>query len=406
MSAPLVPSTPGGPAGEVEADLEHAEHRRAVDARLREAIEGGARSFEEVLAVTDGADPRMVARRVRGLGLALDDEAGADALDPWIPELHARDFEWYFTPRCAAELAARVGEPGASVLCLGTPTVAFALLDAGRVRRVTLVDRNPLAFRRGPHRHAALEARLEDLAAARLDAGAYDVAVLDAPWYPDALGHWLEVAAAAVRPGGKIVLALLPELHRPSARADRATILARARALGTVEVERGRFTYVTPRFEREALATAGVRVPAAWRRADLVEIMVEHAPATTRHARAPEPAWLRFVIGAQVVQLDPDAPSEPGELLRSIDGDPSFRYASISTRDPRRAEIGLWTSRSRVARVRHPAVVAALLERLAATGDARALADAQGLRAIPPPQRQSLLDALGTIVGPLPLAPA
>lgn len=398
---------PGGPhSGEVDADLAHAEHCRAVDARLREAIEGGARSLGAALAFTEGADPRMVAQRLRGLGLGLatDDEAGADVLDPWVPELHARDFEWYFTPRCAAELAARVGEPGASVLCLGTPTVAFALLDAGRVRRVTLVDRNPLAFRRGHRGHAALEARLEDLAAARLDAGAYDVAVLDAPWYPDALGHWLDVAAAAVRPGGRIVLALLPELHRPSARADRAMVLARARALGTVEVEPRRLAYATPRFEREALATAGVRVPAAWRHADLAEITVEHAPATTRQAPAPEPVWLRFVIGAQVIQLDPEAPTGPGDVLQPIDGDPSFRYGSISTRDPRRADIGLWTSRSRVARVRRPAVVAGLLERLAETGDARSLADAQVLRDVPELDRQRLLDALRTIVGPL--APA
>lgn len=406
MSGPAPGPAPSPELGEVAADLAHAEHCRAVDERLREAIEGGARSFAEALAVTEGADPRMVAQRLRELGLPTHDETEVASLDAWVPELHARDFEWYFTPRCAAELAARVGEPGARVLCLGTPTVAFALLDEARVRRVTLVDRNPLALRRRHehHDHAALEARLEDLAAARLEAGVYDVAVLDAPWYPAALGHWLDVAAAAVRPGGQIVLALLPELHRPSARSDRAAILARARALGLVRLEAGRLCYATPRFEREALATAGVWVPAAWRHADLVEITVEHAPAITRQAPAPEPAWLRFVIGAQVIQLDPEAPTEPGPVLAPIDGDPSFRYASISTRDPRRADIGLWTSRSRVARVRQPAVVAGLLERLAATGDTRALADAQVLRAVPDRERQCLLDALGTIVGPLPPA--
>ena len=402
------------PSSEVDADLAHAEHRQAVDACLGEALERGARTLGEALAATQGADPRLVAQRLHALGHVVDGEAGAahgdasrwapEASEPWIPELHARDFEWYFTPACAAELAARAGGRGESVLCLGTPTVAFALLDAGHVRRVTLVDRNPLAFRR--HRDpVALEARQEDLAAARLEAGAYDAVVLDAPWYLPALCHWLSVAAAAVRPGGRIFLALLPALHRPSARADRATLLARARALGPVSVEPGWLRYATPRFEREALATAGLWVPATWRRADLVELVVERPTTLTCEPPAPEPAWVRFVVGTQVIQLDPSAPSGPGDLLRPLDGHAAeFRYGSISTRDPRRADIGLWTSRSRVARVRRPAVVAALLERLAATGEARALADAPVLRSLPAREGARLLDALGTIVGPLPPA--
>jgi hypothetical protein len=420
VSAP--PVVPPEPSGEVEADLAHVEHRRAVDACLHEAIERGARSFGEALAATRGADPRLVAQRLQALGHTVHGEAEAahggasdrtpETHEPWVPELHARDFEWYFTPECAAELAARVGRPGGSVLCLGTPTVAFALLDAGHVRRVTLVDRTPFAFRRdhgrSSRRHrdpAALEARQEDLAAARLDAGAYDAVVLDAPWYLPELCHWLAVAAAAVRPGGRICLALLPALHRPSARADRATMLARARTLGPVTVEPGGLRYATPRFEREALATAGVWVPAVWRRADLVELVVERPFTQTFEPPAPEPAWARFVVGTQVIQLDPCAASEPGDVLRPLDEHADgFRYASISTRDPRRADIGLWTSRSRVARVRRPAVVAALLERLAATGEPRALVDAPVLRSLPARERAPLLAALGTIVGPLPPA--
>jgi len=402
----------GAERDEIAADLAHAEHRSAVDARLREAV--GARSLAQALEATEGADPRLVAQRMRALGRPVEGFASPAAdplapapLDPWVPELHARDFEWYFTPACAAELAARVAAPGRSVLCLGTPTVAFALLDVPHVRRVTLVDRNPLAFRRNHcSQAAALEAREEDVAAARLEAGAYDVAVLDAPWYPAALDHWLAVAAAAVRPGGRILLALLPALHRPSAQADRSAILARARTLGSVSIEPGRLRYATPRFEREALACAGLWVPAAWRRADLLEITLERPSRAEFAAPAPEPAWTRFVVGSQVIQLDPRAPDEPGDALSPIDGRADFRYGSISTRDPRRAAIGLWTSRSRVARVRRPAEVAALLERLAATGDPRALAEAPGLRSTPGPARARLLDALAAIVGPLDPEPA
>lgn len=397
-------------SGEVEADLAIEAHRSAVDARLREAIEAGAQTLGEVLDRSEGADPRLVAQRVHALALPVSGRVATTAperADPWTPELHARDYEWYFAPSCAAELAARMAGAGDSVLCLGTPTVAFALLDVPHVRRVTLVDRNPLALQRYPGPHpAALEACCEDLAAARPSAGAYDAAVFDAPWYLPALRHWLAVAATAVRPGGRIVFALLQSLHRPSAAADRASILACADALGSVTVEPGGLRYASPRFEREAMRTAGIIVPERWRRADRVEIVVRGRSASERVSPpAPpvvsEPSWLRWVVGTQVIHLDPQAVEAPGDVLTSVDRRADFRYGSISTRDPRRPEIGLWTSRSRVAHVRRPALVAALLDRLASAGEHEALACAPQLRGMPAPERARVLDAMRVIVGPI-----
>jgi hypothetical protein len=140
-------------------------------------------------------------------------------------------------------------------------------------------------------------------------------------------------------------------------------------------------------------------VPEAWRRADLVELVVQRQPPL--EVWGSEAAWMRLVVGAQVIHLDPCAASGPGDVLAPVDGRADFRYGSISTRDPRRADIGLWTSRSRVARVRRPAVVAALLERLAQTGEHRGLEDAPELRPLPAAERVRLLAALRVIVGPL-----
>ncbi|MCX4239688.1 hypothetical protein [Paraliomyxa miuraensis] len=392
---------------EIHADLAVAEHREAVDVRLRAATERGHRAWARVLVASDGADPRLVAQRIQALGLPVHGwtvGAEREPEDPWQPELHARDFEWYFTPTCAADLAMRVSGPDRSVLCMGTPTVAFALLEHPALRRVTLVDRNPLALRR--HRGGeALEAIDEAIETARLDAGAYDAVVLDAPWYPDALQRWLGAAVAAVRPGGCVLFALMRSLHRPSALRDRASILSLAGQLGEVEVEPGRLCYDSPRFEREALAAAGVHVPAAWRRADLVRIVVRDPSACILAAPAPpstpaEPAWLRFVVGSQVIQLDPHAEDGPGDPLSPVSAAPDYRYTSISTRDPRRSEIGLWTSRSRVARVRRPGLVAALLQRLAREGEHRGLWTAPELSTLPEGPRTRVLDALATIVGP------
>lgn len=397
-----VTTSASGISPELRADADDHLHREAVDEHLRRTATTNPLQWASVLAGTQGADPRFVAQRALALGLAIDGltpPPTMDTRDGWEPELHARDFEWYFTTPCADALVDRAIANGPGLLCLGAPTVAARALAQPDLQRVTLVDRNPLQAQR--HRFGPrLQTIIDDLAAARLERGTYDSVIFDAPWYPTALQHWLSVATLAVRSGGVVMFALLPPLHRPKAGDDRRQILAAASRSGQVRVHPGAVRYQTPRFEREALATAGVCAPAAWRTADLVYLTVQRpAPAPTELPAVGHP-WLRFSIGSQVVHLDPRAPAEPGDLLESIDGRADFRYGSISTRDPRRSTIGIWTSRSRVASVRRPDVVAAVLQRLADTGDARALAETPELQAMPPAERARTMSAIEVLLGP------
>lgn len=384
---------------EVEADVADAAHRAAIDERLRGAASTGTLEWAALLDAADGADPRVVAHRMRALELPVRPGVSSGGPAPgWAPELHALDFEWYFERSCAAMLAARLVEHGPRVLCLGAPTVAFALLDRPDCERVTLIDANPLVIERHPATDR-LRAIVDDLAAARVEEGRYDAVLFDAPWYPAELLRWLAVAAGAVRTGGRILFALPRPLHRPSADADRRLVLAAARRLGRARIEPRALAYETPRFEHEALGAAGVSVPPSWRRADLVELVRDDAPAPAPIAPAPGPRWRRFVIGAQVVKLDLDAPSTPGDPISPLPGSGGFRYASISTRDPLRSSIGLWTSRSRVARVRRPELVAELLEESARIGDLTTLPDTAALRSLEPGRRASALEALRAVLG-------
>lgn len=398
----MVPDT----RDELVADAADERYRAAVDRAIDKALSSAEHppTWPELLAATHGADPRLVAARLaeRGQQVGSTKTQPDDPLDPPGPELHALDFEWYFDTRCAHALAIALARSHRSILCLGTPTVARALLDHTDVERVTLVDQNPLAHARsfgaeGPT-SPRLRALVEDLAAARLDHGHYDAAIFDAPWYPASLHHWLSTAAYAVRPGGVVTFALMGLLHRPSAAVDRDAILEHARHHGQVRVEPAALRYHTPRFEREALATTGIVAPPGWRRADLVTL---RRPVTNTARRPPAvpalPAtsWDRFIVGQQVVHVDPAAPDEPGPLLEPIDGRADFRYASISTRDPKRSAIGLWTSRSRVARVRRPAIVAALLRQLA---DASQASDAAVLAHADERTLAGARQALGRII--------
>ena len=68
------------PGPEIEADLADATHREALDARLIAAVETGTRGWAELLAASQGADPRLVAHRVQARRLPIADFAIDDRL--------------------------------------------------------------------------------------------------------------------------------------------------------------------------------------------------------------------------------------------------------------------------------------------------------------------------------------
>ena len=88
-----------------------AEYQAAVDARLRSVL-ARARDWPAILARMQGADPVLVAERLRQLAPGIPIEAR----DPrpsiqWAPELHPLRAEWYFTAATASALSRRFAGP-------------------------------------------------------------------------------------------------------------------------------------------------------------------------------------------------------------------------------------------------------------------------------------------------------
>ena len=177
-------------------------------------------------------------------------------------ELHALDFEWYFSLESSHKLADMcVGRD--SILLLGVPTVAQTLSMVGR-RDVTLVDSSPTLAYRLPE-VAALD-RYFQTDVGIFDARDYDTVLLDPPWYLRDTLHWIKRAACALRPGGQLQFVLFPDDIRPNARVERHTILEYARRLGVVQVAPSLLWYQTPTFERCAMSASGIPVDLSWRR--------------------------------------------------------------------------------------------------------------------------------------------
>ncbi len=268
-------------------------------------------------------------------------------------EPHPLDFDWRFDQRTQVALTRLLnGMREKRIVCLGTPTIAYRL--AGLGHQVVLIDNNALADARPD----SLEVLTGDVACA-LALGAADLVVVDPPWYPDQMTRWLQLAVELLSVGGQLWTSMFGELLRPRAATERTELMTELERIGQVEVDRDLLRYETPRFEYEALKAQGILLGRPWRRADLVRFVLKTEPRSDLggdrfdHRRSPAsvdgPVWDSFRICGQSVRTRLRGDTVAGAPLAQLSGCVGFVLPTVSMRDPRRAEIDVWSSRNRVA---------------------------------------------------------
>ncbi len=346
----------------------NAQYRSAARETLAQAL-AGCESPAGVFSKMKGMFPSDVVLLENGQALKCENYSCSPAPE-YHPELHALDYEWYFTTRTAHELSGEYGSRNGVTICLGAPKVAIAAIHQSR--SVVLVDKNPCLLNRFPELGRSEEVHLMDaIDSGRLRLRA-DAVIFDAPWYlTDTMG-WLFAASQLVRAGGSIIFALYPSLVRPSALLERELILDIASTIGSLEVHQEALVYETPLFEQEVLYGSGLPCMAEWRRGDLVCVTASKPLASLPPGLLYRPsidgAWRSFVIGEQVVKVRKRLlrlrHSEQREDLLAPVGT-SFLLDSVSVRAPQREIVDVWTSRNRAARSSNTSLVSLLLRRLA-----------------------------------------
>ena len=335
-------------------------YRDAIDKQLASIVSEPIESLSpyDVFVRMRGAFPSIVWSRLDASAREnLNSQASsgiASQQSECIPELHPLDFEWYFTPECAATLVDITCSRRASTLCLGTPTVAASAVQRGL--DAVLVDRNPLVVRRFPTLLRSSQLWLLDVAEAERHLHRSEVVLFDAPWYVEDACYWFALAIRLTKANGLIAFPLFPSLVRPSAGAEREFLLGLAADVGRVTLLENAISYETPVFESEALRATGISGFGNWRRGDLVIVRKRATPGnlpSIRRVREGDSTWRTYVLGRRVVKFRylPGSRSPCNVLLQPIPGTADFVYPSVSARDHRRRLIDLWTSRNRVARI-------------------------------------------------------
>jgi hypothetical protein len=99
-------------------------------------------------------------------------------INPLLASPHPLDFDWRFDEATVAKLCELVR--CRDVVALGAPSVARGIEASGG--RVLLVDRQPVQNVRN---HL-----LSDVPTVEVPESGFDIAIIDAPWYPNDLVEW------------------------------------------------------------------------------------------------------------------------------------------------------------------------------------------------------------------------
>src|SRR6266536_1930619 len=229
----------------------------------------------------------------------------------WLPPPHPLDYDWRFSERTVAELLDRCVHQtrlGEAIALLGTPSVLRGALQRrlALARRFVLLDRSHATTARlavlAPTMVIACDLATDPLPrqGSLTDTSAIRLVIADPPWYSRHVQAFLWVAAQLTTTDGRVLLSLPAVGTRPGVLLERAADLAFAEQVGLelVDQQPSALEYVSPPFERQALAAAGLGgISPTWRRGDLVELRRTGKPTGRRPPPPEEPWWAEVDVG-------------------------------------------------------------------------------------------------------------
>jgi len=344
---------------------------RCIDGLVEDTILAGLTGFGEILMALPGVYPSDVLSSIRRLG--TDERVPEHVLDrieklvrrppAWEEELgrntkmpvpHPLDYAWRFGNsavrflwRKALLLAGTMDE----IVLLGLPCMLLRGAGLCKAHTVTLVDADQTALDLAAKAAPSARVIFADLIEHRAPKVAGAVVVTDPPWYPEYMRTFLWCARRACRLGGHVLLCFPPEGTRPGVKEEWSQAREWAEALGLdlVGVDGLVLPYVTPLFERNALAAEGItNYPLEWRRADLATF-VARRPSTIARPSNPRLGcrWGECVLdGVRIRVKRANERRFRAPVLQEIV--PGAVLPSVSRRDERRDRIDVWSCGNRV----------------------------------------------------------
>ncbi|HDZ9682767.1 TPA: bis-aminopropyl spermidine synthase family protein, partial [Vibrio cholerae] len=258
---------------------------RQLESKIKSLLQRGVTSFEEVLPLCDGAQPKDVyplLEKLQGsnidvLSVSLDYK---NKFFFKLPAANPRLFQWWYTLESQESMASRLLDIHGThdIACLGTPTLAATI--ASYSKNVTLLDIDEdivslfnCVFSNGS------KAEVHDVNHELSEPyeKKYDCIAIDPPWYPSEFKKFISRAIELSNDGAVIYCSIPQKLTRPGIEEDRAELISSLQNCGhsILYIEPNVMKYIVPYFEEEALKNSGIDTNnQPWRSSDLLVIKV------------------------------------------------------------------------------------------------------------------------------------
>jgi dGTPase len=267
---------------------EDYKYRQTVQDRVQAAIRAGRVQLTDVLRECEGADPVLVAsilesifgdQRSPCLVTATPPQESLSTFSRQLPAPDPFRSQWWFSSAGISHLLSIIDNRAGlfdspRMFCLGVPTLAPYLctrncaLDILDIDEQVLAALQPLASNAVTHKHDASDDLPEELI------GSFQIAILDPPWYQEAIYTFLNQAVSALAAGGEILCTLPGRLTRPGIETFCAELISDVVKAGheILAVERGTVQYQVPRFELVTLERLSGFRGLPWRAGDLLHV--------------------------------------------------------------------------------------------------------------------------------------
>lgn len=287
-------------------------------------------------------------------------EGLVDAILNSLPEPTPVYSQWWFLRDTYAKMTdflLRLSKTSSKVAFVGASTLGTVFSHCTR-SRVSIIDVDEVLLDKiSTHVKGQTELVHQDVSQSLDDSlkDAFDVVLADPPWSSSALKTFLIRSSMMLGCGGTLVISLPPILTRPSAQAERISLLKLADMLGlALQIALPAYTeYSVPTFEYEAYRRQGIELSQSWRKGDVfvfakrsiagegVDVPVEQ-----------NPTWDQYDCGDVRLFLKRNGSLDEGRVsITPVSGQDGLAYESTSSRTLPWKQASLVSTRNQIARV-------------------------------------------------------
>ncbi|OHB64778.1 MAG: hypothetical protein A2Y77_00995 [Planctomycetes bacterium RBG_13_62_9] len=315
-----------------------------------------------------------------------------------LPEPGLVYSQWWFSEPTYArlvDLLLRLTERETGVAFVGAPTLA-AVFSQCAASPATIIDIDDVLLKRiaacvGKQAQSVCRDISHSLDTSLK--GEFDVVVSDPPWSSHSLRTFFVRSSEMLAPEGTLVISFPPVFTRPSAQAERRSLLRMADTIGlSLTNELTGFTeYNVPPFEYRAYREHDIELVHPWRKGDL--FVFKKSKRFAESVDVPVKAswvWDQFDYGTTRLFLKKNGSAEEGPArILPLSGKYDFAYDSTSSRTQLWKQACLVSTRNQIADVSGTKQLTAVLrELLGKTADLSNVI--RCLSSVPPETRAAL----------------